>query len=301
MRAALAVGLVAILAGVAVVTRPMWSPYAAGPGTAAFDSVPAGAEVLVDGSIVGTTPVRVDLPSGNHAVEFRLDAATRTQNINVRKGHETAVNIEWNPPRFGGLQVTSNPTGAKVLVDGHERGVTPLTLAGLLVGPHVVQIESTEGSVRRKVDIAEGETEALVESIYPGWLHVSAPIEVTVIDGTRAVQLDDRSRALLKPGAHTLRIENRTFDFTETRQVQIEPGGTTRVAVEPPGSTLTIIGSTGAAVFVDGVKAGETPLANYAVKLGTRDIMVVDSSGTTRHATVIVTTKPVQLDLTFAQ
>ena len=50
---------------------------------------------------------------------------------------------------------------------------------------------------------------------------------------------------------------------------------------------------------VDGTRAGEIPLTDYAVKLGAHDIMVVDKSGATRHASVTVTAKPAQLEMTF--
>ena len=49
-----------------------------------------------------------------------------------------------------------------------------------------------------------------------GWLHVSSPIELEIVDGTDAVQLDDRSQALLPPGARDLRFVNRALGFAET-------------------------------------------------------------------------------------
>ena len=42
------------------------------------------------------------------------------------------------PKRIGRLQVDSNPPGAQVVVDGRDRGTTPLTLTDLPVGSHVV-------------------------------------------------------------------------------------------------------------------------------------------------------------------
>ena len=294
-RVAAVVALVALVVGGGFI----WRRGAASPrvGAAAFDSLPAGAQVFVDGKPVGTTPVRVELNPGPHAVEFKLKDATRTQTIQIAKGLELPVNIEWNPRKKGGLQITSTPTPARVSIDGHERGQTPLTLGDLPVGTHTVQIESAAGSVRRKVEVTDGRTETLAESIYPGWLHVSAPIEVTVSDAGKGLQLDDGHRVLLKPGVHAIRIDNRELDFSLTRQVEIEPGGTARVAVEVPTSTLTVTGSTGAEVFVDGAKAGEIPLEEYRVKLGTRDVMVVDQSGVTRHVTVTVTTRPARIDV----
>jgi len=268
-------------------------------GAAAFDSTPAGAEVFVDGAPVGRTPVRVELKAGTHSVEFKLKAATRTQTIAVKRGSELPVTVDWNQKPIGSLQVNSTPTGARVSVDGKLRGQTPLTVDDLAAGPHTVLIDSSEGTVRRKVQVTEGATETLTESIYPGWLHISTTIDVTVLDGGKPALLDDSNRVLLKPGTHTVRIENRELAFSQTKQVEIEPGGTTRVVIEVPTSTLTVTGSTGAEVFVDGTRAGETPLVEFTVALGTHDVMVVDKSGVTRHASVRATTKPVQLEISF--
>ncbi|HUR32323.1 MAG TPA: PEGA domain-containing protein [Vicinamibacterales bacterium] len=293
-----AIVLVALAAGALVLGRRETAPRV---GTATFDSAPPGAQVFVDGKPAGTTPLRLELNPGAHAVEFKLKEATRTQTIEIARGRELAVQVEWNPRRVGGLQVSTTPPGAKVLIDGRERGQTPLTLTDVAVGSHTVVIESSEGSVRRRVAVADGKTEILTESIYPGWLHVSSPIDVSVMDGSNPVLLDDSNRVLLKPGVHNIRIENRALEFSQPKQVEIEPGGTTRVAIDVPTSTLTVTGSTGAEVFIDGTKAGETPLVDFQVQLGTRDIMLVDKSGVTRHASITMTTKPAQLDIPFGR
>ena len=302
-RAVIGLAIAASLAGVVVAGRAARNRFNTAPriGTASFTSEPSGARVLVDGTAVGITPVKVELLPGSHAVEFRLNAATRTQTITVLKGRQTSFAVTWNPRRIGGVRVTSTPDGAKVLMDGRERGVTPLTLDDVAVGSHTVQIDSSAGSVRRRIGVVEGKTEVLAESIYPGWVHVSMPIDVILIDGATAVQLDDSNRALLKPGTHSLRIENRALAFSVARQVEIEPGGTAEVTVDVPLSALTVTSVSDADVYVDGVKAGETPLTEFPVKLGRRDVMVVDQSGATRHATVTVTTKPAELDISFSR
>lgn len=301
VRAALALAAVLVLAVGGFLLRGRSGPADAEPksGTAVLDSTPAGAEVVIDGKPAGTTPVALNLPAGKHDIEFKLKAASRRQTVEITKGQETAVTINWNAKPLGSLRVEARPLPARVMVDGKERGAAPLTLTDLPIGTHTVQIDTAEGSVRRKVEVAEGRTESLSEEIFPGWLHVSSPIEVTVVDGRQAVQLDASNRVLLKPGVHTIRIENRALEIAETRQVTIEPGGTAKVSLSPPESSLTVTGATGAEVYVDGTRAGEIPLTDYAVKLGSHDIMVVDKSGATRHASVTVTAKPAQLEITF--
>jgi hypothetical protein len=115
------------------------------------------------------------------------------------------------------------------------------------------------------------------------------------MEGSRGVQLDSSSRALLEPGAHTLRLQNRSFAFSESRQIVVEPGGTTEVSIASPTSSLTVAGPAGVEVPVDGERVGQIPCASYAVKLGTRDVMVVEPSGATHHRSLMITAAPATL------
>jgi hypothetical protein len=280
-----------------------WKRYAAVPriGTAVIASSPNGAEVLVDGTPAGATPLRLDLPTGRHQLELRLKGQTRTAQITIARGAETPISIDWNARQAGVLQIASTPVGARVLVDGRERGITPLDLTDVPAGSHVVQIESPEGSVRRTVQVGAGRTEVITESIYPGWIHVSAPFDVALADGKKGVQLDSSNRALMKPGPHTVRIESRALGFVETRQIIVEPGGTTELDIASPTSTLTVSGPAGAEVRVDGERVGEVPLAAYPVKLGTRDVTIVEPSGVSHHRSLMITSRPATIEITAGQ
>src|SRR5262249_28299451 len=77
-----------------------------------------------------------------------------------------------NPARraMGGLHVESTPRGAGVLVEGKARGVPPLPLTVLVVGPHAVELDGAQGQVRRTLTIAAGETATMNELIFAGWL-----------------------------------------------------------------------------------------------------------------------------------
>jgi len=301
VRTAAALAVVAVLAGGFVMTRHGAEPPAAArrTGKASIVTTPPGSEVTIDGKAAGQTPLTIDLAPGKHVVEFRSKLGTRSQTIEVVRGGQASLAIDWTEKAVGSLRVEARPAPAHVIIDGKDRGTAPLTVADLSVGGHTLQIETPEGSIRRRIEIGAGRTESVSEEIFPGWLHVSSPVEISVIDGRQPVQLDDSNRVLLKPGVHSIRIENRTLGIAEAKQVTIEPGATATVAIEPPDSTLSVTGSTGADVYVDGTKVGETPLADYRIKLGPHDVMVVDRSGATRHANVTVTTAPAQVDIAF--
>jgi hypothetical protein len=203
--------------------------------------------------------------------------------------------------RTGQLIVKSEPAGATVLVDGKKRGVTPLAIDDVPFGPHTVVLQSDKGSVRRTVKIgADGDT-IVSESIFAGWLAVFAAFDLQITEGTIAVRLDESGKVLLSAGPHDLRFENRDLAYRESRRVEILPGVTTSLSLVAAPSTLTVTASGPAVVLIDGQQVGETPLTNFPISLGTRDIVVKGADGTERRFTQKVTVAPVQIDVDFSK
>jgi hypothetical protein len=201
----------------------------------------------------------------------------------------------------GRLSVESSPTGAHVSIDGKDRGATPLTVHGLELGSHKLIVRADDGSVQRTVDITSAETVHVIEPIYSGWLHVAAPFEMQISEGQNSIRLDDSNQVLLAPGPHDIRFENRSLGLREVRHVEIRPGETTAVTVGTPTSALTVTASEPATVLIDGKQAGETPLTNYAVPIGTRDVTVTSASGVVRHQTITMKVEPATLDIDFSK
>jgi hypothetical protein len=72
---------------------------ASGPGSIQVLSRPAGAQVFVDGRLIGVTPTSLDLPAGNHAVRMYLAGYRAwTTNVEVLAGAPTrvAASLEMN-------------------------------------------------------------------------------------------------------------------------------------------------------------------------------------------------------------
>lgn len=269
-------------------------------GTGVFESVPPGSQVFIDGSPAGTAPVTTDLPAGEHTVEFRNGKLSRTSKVVIVARSRILQQVDWTAKPTGGLQVSSQPTGARVLVDGVARGNTPVTLSGLSAGSHTVTIESSEGSIRRSVSIAAGQTAQLNESILSGSLAVFSPFEIEISEGNRRVIVDERGRALLPSGPHKLRFRNVALGYDEVQSVDIRPAQTTTLNLQPR-STLAVTANEPAEVSVDGAPVGSTPLARAAINIGTRTIVVKNGAGDERRFTMTVTTKPVQIDVDFTK
>jgi hypothetical protein len=99
-------------------------------GSLFIDSNPKGADVYVDGNYQGTSPVSVGAMSvGAHQVELHLvgyEVLTATENVAAGQG--TVVNLAMVPysslSDSGSLDITSNPPGALVYLDGIYKGFT---------------------------------------------------------------------------------------------------------------------------------------------------------------------------------
>ena len=77
------------------------------------------------------------------------------------------------------------------------------------------------------------------------------------------------SQIILGPGHHQLHLQNKDLNYNATQGVDVDPGETTKVPSSP--RQLEHQRRSVGQVFIDGVKAGETPMANVPIRLGLRD------------------------------
>jgi hypothetical protein len=211
-----------------------------------------------------------------------------------------SVAVPGSGKRTGRLVVTSSSGVAQVLVDGKPRGVTPLTLDGLPAGKHIVLLQNQRGSVEQTVTVGAGEAAQLDQTIFPGWVSIVAPVDLTISEGTRSLRLDDRSQVMLAPGPHELLLANRALGYQETRHVDVRPGETAQLSIVPPRSRATFTATSPAEVWLDGKSVGQTPLIDLPVEIGTHHVRM--KSGTAeRQFTVTATMTPLAFNADFSQ
>jgi hypothetical protein len=129
-----------------------------------FSSEPPGARVRVDGAVVGSTPLTLDLTSGQRRVEMALEGyRSETRLVPVAVDRPLAVPLVRLEPLPGRLSLTSEPTGAAVSVNGQFRGETPLEL-DLPAGPsHAVKAtKAGHDAAEAAVTLARGEARPLL-------------------------------------------------------------------------------------------------------------------------------------------
>jgi PEGA domain len=131
-----------------------------------------------------------------------------------------------------------------------------------------------------------------------GWVAVFAPFDVSISEGGRGVQVDDRGRAMLAPGRHRLRFQNRELGYDETRVVNVKPADTITINLIPE-TTIAVTSNEPAEVLIDGTRVGDTPY-DGKIGLGTHTV-TVKTAGAERQLTVAATSKPVQLEVDLSK
>jgi formylglycine-generating enzyme required for sulfatase activity len=102
---------------------PRWAPVK-------IASEPSGAQVLVDGVVLGTTPLSVDVLEGRHPLELRHEGFSAwTTDFQVKANEPVDLGSIKLGVADGEVLVRSDPAGAGVTVGGVYRGTTPLTVS----------------------------------------------------------------------------------------------------------------------------------------------------------------------------
>lgn len=210
----------------------------AATGTLSVASVPSGATVYLDGTLLGTTPITsVTVTAGDHAALLTLAgyedySATISvpENGSVRGAYtlvpaatKTTTTAATAAP--GSLDISSEPSGATVTIDGTVRGTTPLSLSSIAAGDHTVVL-SMDGyaDLSSTITIPAGGTFTDTYTLSCNILSVSStPSGATVtIDGTTEGTTPLSLRAVTA-GDHTLVLTLDGYD-TYTTTVTVIPG-----------------------------------------------------------------------------
>ena len=250
----------------------------------------------------GATPLSLQLPAGPHQVTIGEGANARTQNVEVGRGAEASIYVELQQQQgapaaaaVGGLQIATEPPGARVAVDGQSRGTAPAVVNGLTPGAHTVTVTSAGRTITRTVTVEQGVMSSLIIAMTPGsefasgWLSISAPISAQVLQDGTLVGTTDTPRLMLPAGQLRIELVNNALGYHEQRTVQITAGKTTTLAVDVPRGSLHVNALPWAEVWIDGRRAGETPIGNLQLPIGTHELVLRHPELGEQKRTVTVT------------
>lgn len=313
MAATVVFGILA-LAQAALIGTWMNSGRVAAPadtGEIVVTSDPTGAPVGIDGARRGATPLTIALGPGSHRVEVGEGVSLRSQTVSVTRGGHASVHLELPAAvataaiaatDVGGLQISSDPAGARVSIDGEARGIAPVTVGNLRPGDHVVIVTSNGATINRRVTVQAGVTSALIiamnasSQFASGWLALSSPVPVQILVDGAVIGDTDAPRLLVSAGRHEMEFVNASLGFRARRTVQIGAGQTTPLTLEVPRGTININATPWAEIWIDGQSVGETPIGNYSLPIGTHELLFRHPDlGEQRRSVVVGAATPVRI------
>jgi tetratricopeptide (TPR) repeat protein len=154
---------------------------------------PAGVEVWIDGELRATTagnlapefheaalargldPNRAaqrveitNLSLGSHAVELRRRCyATEKRTISTPQPEDYVIEPIRLEDSLGSLKLTSDPPGARILVNGEARGVTPAEIPGICSGRVRIEVKHAAGKYIKDLVLEKDEAVSLDCPIRP--------------------------------------------------------------------------------------------------------------------------------------
>jgi len=195
------------------VLSPLWAPVSVA-------SKPAGANVLLDGNVIGETPLVAEILEGSYTLGI------------AREGYDTVsmplrviANQELRLPEFalvesdGQLIVDTKPSGATVTVAGQYRGQTPLELSLAPRKVHTLKIaRAGYESIERQVQVDPAASETLTLALAPRFgtvLITSRPVDAQLyVDGR--LHGSATGRVKLTTTKHRLEIKKPGYEVFST-------------------------------------------------------------------------------------
>ncbi len=107
---------------VSLVLEPAWA-------VVSISTSPAGADVLVDNSVIGITPIQAEILQGQHEIRLQMPGFKAvTLFRTIEPGQDFSLDEIQLEPVDARLRVSSVPSGASIRIGGKYFGLTPQTV-----------------------------------------------------------------------------------------------------------------------------------------------------------------------------
>jgi hypothetical protein len=264
------------------------------------DSVQTAANIIVpvDQSVhVQVTTRAPAVDSGQITFTYRLYWNRTSPDAEILLDTETrSVYINQSAPSTGSFYLTSDPSGARIYLDGSYRGTTSMLLSGLTTGSHVIRFsQSGYNDYSTAATVYAGQIRAVSVTLIPvtpdpdetGSLSLaSSPAGADVyIDGAYR-GITPVTLSGLTTGSHTVIMSQSGYtDYSTTVTMYAGQTRTVSVTLIPSSPATAYTGSitvtsspAGADVYVDGsLYRGITPVTFSGLTTGSHTIRISQS------------------------
>jgi serine/threonine protein kinase len=250
-------------------------------------SAPQGAKVFVDDDEVprGLTPFEIELPEGSHKIRLeRFGYQGEVERVDIKANQPERIQFALKPVYE--LKITSNPSEAKVWIDGKYKGQTPIPS---LIWPR--------DSCRLKIEKEGWRAKEDQQSLSPGEnvIHVdlaAAEFSLSIITEPpgASVTIDakpsEKTPVVLPvlPGSHTIRIEKEGYQTVVTQITLDKDEEVREVLVQAAPVKIRLSAFPGAEIIIDGNLIGRVPpILNHEIASGFHTIVFINTDLDKRH------------------
>jgi hypothetical protein len=145
-----------------------------GYGSLDISTDPPGAKVYLDDVYTRDTPCMLsEVVMGSHTIKltkFCYDDEIRNVSLSVGE----TLYLNENLTGYGSLIISSNPSGAKVYLDGNYKGETPMNISDVVVGLHPLKLTKCLcADVEKEIHVSAGIKKNVDESLScTTWFHI---------------------------------------------------------------------------------------------------------------------------------
>ena len=250
-------------------------------GKMEINTDPSGASIFINGQRVGTTPYEnPQQASGKYDLMLTKDLYhDYKESFTISDGYNKIISTQLKEA-FGKMKISSDPSGAKVFIEGIEVGVTPYENLQQPSGTLNIRLKKDLYSdTREQVVVSDGQ---LTEKFIPlsrnfGSLKVKASEADIYIDNIKVGS--GSYTANLAPGQYKVKASRYLYNDDE-REVFIILGQTEDINLTPrPRQGALSISSkpfetNGAEIHINGIKRSETTPATIPLLMGNYSVTI---------------------------
>ena len=235
------------------------------------------AEKVTDQISGGMRELLNGMEEASREIVRRIAAGSAPQQITQQTGLPTVVQ-----KTYGTIDITTDPQGANILIDGVEVGVTPKTIPNLETGPHnLILVYPGYERLQKRIMVEDGKTIPISEYLVPktGSLSIlSDPIGATVyldnfVKGQTPLDIPE-----LPVKDYMIRLELKDYQMLERRvTVQYAENTTQKYSLDPLPGKLNVFTSPARATIIiggerytsssSGIATIELPVGQYRIEI----------------------------------
>jgi hypothetical protein len=163
----------------------------------------------------------------------------------------------------------------------------PQTQQASLTGPTVPSAANAAATPVKTDTVATPAAEPVAQGPRFGGLTISSPLDLQVFEGGKLLGTS-LGQLAVNEGTHLFEFVNEPTGFRYSQSVMVRAGKMTNLSIAVPKGRISINAVPWAEVLIDGTAAGQTPLANLSLPIGTHEIVFRHPQFGERKQTVVV-------------